>query len=171
MLKAIIERRIDAGARELGGSMDYMKDILRASFPAFRRFTRIFSIADYRGRLPADAYHLARIVAARDEDCGTCVQIEVNLARKAGVEREVLRAVIAFDPDALPPQLADTYRFVDAVVRSTGEDGALQGAVVEHYGQGGLAELALAIGASRFLPVVKRTMGHATACARVNVEI
>jgi len=171
LLKALIERRIDVGARDLGGSMDYMKDILRTSFPAFRRFAKIFAIADYRGELPADAYHVARIVAARDEDCGTCVQIEINMARKAGVPREVLQAVVAAHPDALPIPLAAVYRFVEAVVRSTGEDDALREVVVSHYGRTGLVEIALAIGASRFLPITKRTLGYATACSVVSVKV
>ena len=79
--------------------------------------------------------------------------------------------MIASDPGALPPHLADTYRSVDAVVCSTGEDGAFRDVVVARYGHDGLAEIALAIGASRFLPVVKRTMGHATACSLVSLDV
>ncbi|MBA4806426.1 hypothetical protein [Brevundimonas sp.] len=171
MLRQIIEWRIDVSARELGGSMDYIKDILRSSFPAFRRFIRIFSISNYRGKLPADAYHIARIVAARDEDCGTCVQVEVNLAIKAGVRSEVLQAVIRSSPHSLPTPLGALYCFVEAVVQSTGEDRELRPLIVEHYGHEGLVEIALAVGASRFLPICKRTLGHATKCSIVKIEL
>lgn len=171
MLRRFIEWRIDASANELGASMDYIKDILRSSFPAFRRFIQIFSISNYRGKLPTDAYHTARIVAARDEDCGTCVQVEVNLAIKAGVGSDVLRAIIESNQNSLPEPLRTLYCFVEAVVQSTGEDSALRPLLVEHYGRDGLAEIALAIGASRFLPICKRTMGHATQCSAAKIEL
>jgi alkylhydroperoxidase family enzyme len=170
MLRRVIKWRIDASAKELSASMDYIKEILRTSLPAFRRFILIFPISNYRGKLPADAYHTARIVASRDEDCGTCVQAEVNLAIKAGVGRDVLQAIIESNPHSLPVPLGALYCFVEAVVQSTGEDIELRPIIVEHYGRVGLVEIALAIGASRFLPICKRTLGHATQCSVVRIE-
>lgn len=167
----IIERKIDAAGRRLGDPLEYMKAILRASKPAFFRFAKIFAIAEYRGKLPADAYHVARIVAALDEDCGTCVQIEVNVAIEARVDREIIRHVLDQKPDLLPENLQQLYKFVRGVVASSQDEVLHRPQIAKLYGEDGIAELALAIGASRFLPIVKRTMGHATSCSKVVISV
>jgi alkylhydroperoxidase family enzyme len=171
VIRAIVERKLAAAERELGESMDYMRHILRTSVRAFLRFAKIFPIANYRRRLPEDAYHVARIVAARGEDCGTCVQIEVNLARKSKVPPAQIQAVIDRSPEALPERLQLIYRFVEAVVENSGADADLREQIVATYGQEGLVELSLAVGASRFLPIVKKTLGYGTACARVQIRV
>jgi alkylhydroperoxidase family enzyme len=171
MIRKFIRRKLDTSERELGASVEYMRYILDASLPAFLRFTKIFAISNYRGQLPADAYHVARVVAARGEDCGTCVQIEVNLGLKSRLPPEVLQAVINRAPERLPERLQLVYGFVEAVIENTGADLDLREQVVKTYGQEGLVELSLAIGASRFLPVVKRTLGYGTACSQVEIEV
>ena len=170
MIRHMILLRLAREERRLGESVEYVRHILRVSLRAFFRFSKIFSIAEYRDELPADAYHVARIVAARGEDCGTCVQIEINLAKANGVSSEILCTVINQSPDALPPPISDVYQFVEMVVQSTEEDDSLRRNIIEHYGERGLVELALAIGASRFFPIVKRTLGHATQCANIHLH-
>ena len=171
MIRTLARKRLDAAEQELGESHEYMRHILNTSLRAFVRFTRIFPISDYRRRLPADAYHVARIVAARDEDCGTCVQVEVNLGVNSKVAPEILQAVIDRKPEALPSRLRHVYEFVEALVEKTGGEEAHRDAVRCEYGEEGLVELALAIGASRFLPSVKRTLGYGTACSLVKVTV
>jgi len=170
MIRTLILARLAKEERKLGESIDYVRYILHVSLRAFFRFVKIFSISNYRDTLPVDAYHIARIVAARDEDCGTCVQIEVNLAKASGISATALHSVINNNPEELPPHLAHVYRFVEAVVKSTGEEDALRPTIVDQYGEKGLIELALAIGASRFLPVTKRTLGYATKCTKVDIH-
>lgn len=171
MIRTLARKRLDAAERKLGESHDYMRHILDTSLRAFLRFAKIFPISDYRHRLPADAYHVARIVAARDEDCGTCVQVEVNLAVNSKVAPDILQAVIDRKPEALPANLRHVYEFVEALVEKTDADNALREAVRQDYGEEGLVEIALAVGASRFLPSVKRTLGYGTACSLVKVTV
>jgi alkylhydroperoxidase family enzyme len=167
MLRALILRRLDAEERSLGESIEYTRHIVRSSLPAFLRFALCLPLARHRRALPAVPYHVARIVATRDEDCGTCVQIEVNEARRAGVPAEVVRAVVEQRLDALPPEAADAYRFAAAVVRATGEEGAPRERLRQRFGEEALVELALAIAAARVFPIVKRALGYATSCSRV----
>lgn len=171
MIRTLAGKRLDAAERELGESHDYMRHILNTSLRAFLRFAKIFPISDYRRGLPADAYHVARIVAARDEDCGTCVQVEVNLGIRSKVEPGILQAVIDRRPDQLPANLRTVYEFVEVLMEKTGADNELRESVRQEYGEEGLVELALAIGASRFLPSVKRTLGYGTACSLVEVKV
>jgi len=171
MIRFLVERKLAAAERELGGSLDYVRHILRASLGSFFKFTRLLGLAEHRRALPPAPFRVARIVAARDEDCGTCVQIEVNLARREGVDPAVLQSVLAGRPEELGPELADTYRFAQAVVEATGEEDALREAMRAHWGEAGLVELALGIASARFFPITKRALGHATRCAEVEVVV
>lgn len=108
----------------LGESVDYLRHMVRVSLRAFFAFAKILSISKYRRTLPVEAASVARIVATRDEDCGTCVQIEVNLGRKAGVPVDQLRAVIERRPQDLPPSLSAVYGFAESVVTADYQDAA-----------------------------------------------
>jgi len=103
-------------------------------------------------------------VATRDEDCGACVQIELNLARKAGVARDTLESVMEETPQRLPSDLANVYQFTEAVVKATGEEEGLRQRLRERYGEEGLVELSLAMASCRFFPIMKRTLGYSKSC-------
>ena len=170
MIRAIIGNRISAAERTLGVPADYLRHILRVSLRSFFKFAKIMPLANYRRTLPAAPYHVARIVATRDEDCGTCVQIEVNLAKQDGLSPAVLRGA-RFAPDELPTELADVYHFAEEVVRKTGLEGPYRQLIRARYGEEGLVELALAMAACRVFPVTKRALGYARSCAAVNVNV
>jgi alkylhydroperoxidase family enzyme len=171
MIRSLIHKRLDAEERALGASLDYARHMLRASLGAFLKFALFLPLSRHRRVLPRPAYHVARIVAARDEDCGTCVQIEVNLARADAVPPDLIRMVLSETPDALPEDLADVYRFTAAVVRATGDEESLRQRIRYRYGEDGLVELALAIASARVFPITKRALGYATSCALVQVEV
>ncbi|HJR08277.1 MAG TPA: hypothetical protein VJ842_13535 [Pyrinomonadaceae bacterium] len=172
MLRRLILKRLGAEERRLGGvSIDYLRHIARTSLPAFFKFALFTPLAAHRRRLPADAYHVARIVATHHEDCGTCVQIEVNLARSHGVAADVLRAAVRRRPEELPTELADVYRFALSVVEAEGAEGEWRERVRVHYGEEALVEMALAIAAARVFPTTKRALGYATSCALVQVDV
>lgn len=171
MLRRLVLRRLDAEERKLGGvSIEYLRHVARTSLPAFLKFALFTPLAAHRRKLPADAYHLARVVAVQHEDCGTCVQIEVNLARGDGVAPELLRAALENRLDALPADLADACRFARTVAEQ-GEDVELRERLRARYGDEGLIELALGIAAARVFPTTKRALGYATSCSLVEVEI
>jgi alkylhydroperoxidase family enzyme len=171
MIRKLILKRLDKEERSLGESLDYVRHLVRASLPAFFKFALFTPLSQHRRKLPPAPYRVARIVATRDEDCGTCVQIEVNLARKDGVPADVIRAVLNNRPEDLPAELADVYRFAKSVVEASGEEEELRERVRERYGEEALVELALGIAAARVFPVTKRALGYATSCALVKVKI
>jgi alkylhydroperoxidase family enzyme len=172
MLRQLILRQLDAEERKLGGvSIDYLRHVACTSLRAFFKFALFTPLAAHRRALPADAYHVARLVATRHEDCGTCVQIEVNLALRHGVAPVILRAAVDRRPDELPAPLADVYRFAEAVVEAGGAEGEWRERVRAHYGEEALVEMALGIAAARVFPTTKRALGYATSCALVRVEV
>ena len=167
----MILSRLAVEEKKLGVSLDYLRFMVRTSLPAFFKFTKIMPIASFRRKLPPAPYFVARLIATRDEDCGTCLQIEINLAKQAGLSGGLIRAVVDRRPDELPAELADLYAFVEQTVGPTVEDQVLRRKVVEHWGEEGLVELTLAIAASRFFPMAKKTLGFATSCSLVRPEI
>ena len=171
MLRALIAKKLDAEERRLGVPLDYLRHILRVSLGSFFTFAKIMPISQHRKVLPPEPYYVARMVATRDEDCGTCLQIEVNLAVRDGVAGEILRAVLDRAPESLAAELADVYRFAEAVVEVSGQEDGLRPRIVERWGERGLVELALAIAAARFFPITKRTLGYAKSCRLVEVSI
>jgi alkylhydroperoxidase family enzyme len=171
MLRALIENRISAAEHRLGVPADYMRHILHVSLRAFLKFTKIMPLAEYRRVLPPEPYHVARLVAAREEDCGTCLQIEINLAKRDKVKPGLIRLAVNGKPDDMPEQLADVYRFAEAVVKHTGDEDIYRERIRELYGEEGLVELAIAIAVCRVFPTTKRALGFAKSCSAVNVHL
>ena len=171
MLRRIIETRIAAAERKLGVPADYMRHILKVSPPAFFKFLKILPLSNYRRAVPPEPFHVARLVATRDEDCGTCVQIEVNLAKQDGVSPVILQAVLDRCPDDLPPALADVYHFAEEVVTASGAEGEFRERIRQLYGEEALVELAMTLAACRVFPITKRALGYAQSCSKVTVRV
>ena len=171
MIRKFILNRLDKEERRLGASLDYLRHILRVSLSAFFKFAKIMPLATYRKALPVDTYCVARLVATQHEDCGSCVQVEVNLAKADRVALDTIRATLDGNVEVLSEQLADVYRFTEAVVRVTGDDDVLREKVRQHYGEGGLVELTLAIASCRVFPTTKRALGYAKSCSLVQIDV
>jgi alkylhydroperoxidase family enzyme len=170
LVQRFIFRWVDSFEKQSGAPADYCRWMANVSLRAFFKFAKLGKLAQYRRALPADASAVAHLVAALDEDCGTCVQIGVNFSRRDGVSKEILRAVLDRQPDRLPPKLADVYRFAESVVAGADDD-ALRQRVRNHYGDEALIEMGLAMAVGRTFPVVKRTLGYAKSCALVKIEL
>jgi alkylhydroperoxidase family enzyme len=164
MLRSFILKQIDAQERQVGGSMDYVRHILRTSLPSFFKFSMLMPLTQHREKLPASAYHVACIVAA--QDCVSSVQIQVNLAQQNWVSAGIVQAALTDRPEDLPLQLAIVYRFTKAVVEN-GDTHQLREQIRKLYGEEALVELALAIASSHIFPITKRALGFATSCDRI----
>ena len=168
-MNALVERAIRKQEADLGAPLDYLRDIADASTSAFVKFGLFAPLSQHRSVLPREVWHLARLGATLAQDCGTCVQIVVNAARADGVPAPLLRDALAGEPLPADPQLAFDY---GAAVARDADD------VLEHvaaarvrFGDDGLVELALAVATAQVFPIVKRGLGKAVACARVQVDV
>ncbi len=171
MLRRIILSRIAAAEKQLGVPLDYCRFIVRVSLRASFKFAKFLAVDEYRRMLPPGPFYVVRIVATQHEDCGTCVQIAVNQAKKAGVPAELLRAVLDGKLDALPEELREAYRFAEVVLTANGEEGAWRERIRLRYGDEGLIEMALAIATCRVFPTIKRVLGYAVSCSAVAVRV
>jgi alkylhydroperoxidase family enzyme len=171
MLRRLILGRIAAAEIGLGVPLEYCRYMIRVSLRASFKFAKFLAVDEYRRVLPPDPFYVARIVATRHEDCGTCVQIAVNQAKKAGVPPELLRAVLDGKLDALPEDVREAYDFAEAVLRANGEEDVWRERIRLRYGDEGLIEMALAIATCRVFPTIKRALGYAVSCSAVAVRV
>lgn len=172
MLLALINNRLDAAERQLGAPVDYLREMARDARGAFYKFAKFPAIAGYRKKLPKEAMAVGSLVASRSADCGTCVQIGVNLARAEGVSPEIIRAVLDRRPEALTPPLADIYHFASSVVDEVpADEAALRARIIERFGKEAFVELAMALATTRVFPHLKRAMGHAISCSRIEIRV
>jgi alkylhydroperoxidase family enzyme len=169
LLEWIARRQMAAFEKKYGYDMGYARDLLRLSKPAFWKFARLMPFSQHREGVPKAAWHAAKIVGARSEDCGPCVQLVVDMAREDGVSDAVVRAVLRDDVAALDADTALAYRYARAVVAHDAQSLALRDEILQRLGPPALASLALALTASRMFPMVKAALGHGHACLRVKV--
>lgn len=172
MLNALINNRLDAAERQLGVPVDYLREMARDARGAFFKFARFPAIAGYRKKLPKEAMAVGTLVAARSCDCGPCVQISVNLARNEGVSSDLIRTVLDRRPEDLDPPLADVYHFASSVVDEVpADEETLRARIVERFGREAFVELAMATATTRVFPNLKRALGHAISCSKVEIHV
>lgn len=168
MIRWFLNRRLNQMERYLGAPVDETRYILKHSVKALLAYGGLGRISRYPGPIPADVYAAAKIAAYRQEDCGSCLQITVNLARKAGVPAELMRDLIAGRTKALPEPLRDVYRFAEEQANRV-DNPDLRERLRQRYGDHGLIALALAITSARTFPTLKRALGYATSCSRMEI--
>lgn len=172
MLNSLITSRLDAAERKLGVPVDYLREMARDARGAFFKFAKFPAIAGYRRKLTKEALAVGSLVASRSADCGTCVQIGVNLARAEGVSKQIIQAVLDRRPQDLDPPLADIYHFASSVVDEVpADEEALRARIIERFGKEAFIELAMALATTRVFPHLKRAMGHAISCSKVEIRV
>ena len=169
MIKWALRRAINKFERDWHYDASYMRELIDVSPRAAWLFARATALGRFRSDLPIEAWCTAGITAVRHEDCGPCTQLAVTMAERAGVSPAVLRAVLADDPRAMPPDAALAWRFTRATLAHDAAADDYREVIVERWGRRALVSLAFAITAARIYPTVKYALGHGKACMRVVV--
>jgi alkylhydroperoxidase family enzyme len=164
-MRFLLSKAIDAMERRLGCSMDYVRFLLRVSVRALLAFVGTALLGSYRSRMPRAARYVAQIVATQSEDCGSCVQICVHMAKADGVPDSILEDALYGRLDRLPAGLAEVHRFAHAVCAWESNAGELRERVRRRFGDEGVTDIALAIAAARVFPVAKRALGYSQSCS------
>ena len=149
MLKWLMRRGLAAFERQWNYDAGYLHEIIEASPRAAWTFSRAAAIGKYRKDVPAEAWAAAAITAVRHEDCGPCTQLAVTMAERAGVNAAVLRAVLADNLDAMPPDVALVWKFTRATLAHDAAADEYREAVAKRWGRRALVSLAFAITAAR----------------------
>jgi hypothetical protein len=169
MIKWALRKALGKFERQWNYDASYMRDMIDASPRAAWLFSRVTALGQFRRDLPIAASFAAGITAVRHEDCGPCTQLAVNMAERAGVSPEVLRALLSDNPDAMPPDVALVWNFTRATLAHDPSADEYREAIVNRWGRRALISLAFSITAARIYPTVKYALGHGKACMRVVV--
>jgi alkylhydroperoxidase family enzyme len=169
MFRWMLRKAIAKFEREWDYDAAYMRDMIDASPRAAWLFSRVTALGQFRRDIPLQAWCAAGVTAVRQEDCGPCTQLGVKMAERAGVDPAVLRAVLADDPAAMPPDVALVWRFTRATLAHEAAADEYREEIVRRWGRRALVSLAFAITAARIYPTVKYALGHGKACVRVVV--
>lgn len=171
MFQKVINYRLNKTEKELGVSIDYVRHIARNSMSALIKFAKLQGLIDYRRKLPKKVHFVSRLVVAKSADCGSCLQIEVNLSRKAGVSRNLIRTVVEEKYDKLSPELQKVVNFTRKVLNVDHDLEQSRRSLLDIYGEEGVMELCLSMSAAQFFPTVKRGLGYSVSCSKVQIDI
>lgn len=169
MIRWALRKTIGKFERQWKYDASYVRDIIDASPRAAWLFSRAAALGQFRRDVPMAPWFAAGIVAVRHEDCGPCTQLGVSMAERAGVSPALLRAVLADNPEAMPPDVALVWRFTRATLAHDAAADEYREAIVKRWGRLALVSLAFAITAGRIYPTVKYALGHGKACTRIVV--
>ena len=169
MFKHLLKRQISAFENQYDYDMGYAHRMLQASLGAFLRFAMFSRGAQMREDVPAAPWFAARIAAALYEDCGPCTQLVVRIAEEAGIDNKLLCAIVAGDEASLDADTLLGLRFAQAVLTRAADCAAVHDEVTRRWGERGVVSLALIIANTRVYPTLKRALGYAHTCSRVEV--
>ena len=169
MFRWLMRRGLAAFERKWNYDASYVHEMIEADPRAAWMFQRATSLGKYRKDVPVDALAAAAITAVRHEDCGPCTQLGVSMAERAGVDPNVLRAVLTDTPAMMPPDVALAWRFTRATLDHDPSADGYRDEINRRWGPRAVVSLAFAIVTARMYPTVKYAMGHGKACTRVVV--
>jgi hypothetical protein len=170
MIRWALRKAIDKFERQWKYDASYMRDLIDISPRAAWLFSRAAALGQFRRGIPIEPWFAAGITAVRQEDCGPCTQLGVAMAERAGVNPAVIRAVLADNPEAMPPDVRLVWKFTRATLAHDVAADEYRDEIVKRWGRGALVSLAFAITASRIYPTVKYALGHGKACMRIVVD-
>jgi alkylhydroperoxidase family enzyme len=169
MIKWLLRKAIERFERDWNYDASYMRDMIDASPRGAWLFSRVTALGQFRRDIPIGAWYAAGITAVRHEDCGPCTQLAVTMAERAGVSPAILRAVLADNTEAMPPEVRLVWNFTRATLAHDAAADEYREAIMKRWGRRAVVSLAFAIAAARMYPTVKYALGHGKACMRVVV--
>jgi hypothetical protein len=170
MIRWALRKATDKFERDWNYDASYLRDIIDASPRAAWLFWRVTALGKFRRDVSLEVWCAAGITAVRHEDCGPCTQLGIQMAERAGVSPAVLKAVLADDPRAMPPDVALAWRFTRATLAHDPAADEYRDEIVSRWGRRALVSLAFAITAARIYPTVKYALGHGKSCMRAVVN-
>ena len=160
MIKSILLRKIVQEEKQRGVPLDYLKDILKSSFGAFYRFTKILSIFKHQKHLPVSIYVITRLLITKQEKIDSCLQVEKIMARNLGFSDVWIHAVLAENPQDFTDQERIAYDFIKTIMNHNGENELQRSNFIKQFGFDSLVELSLLVAACRSFPTIKLVLGY-----------
>lgn len=170
MMRWFVNSQINKLEAQLGESIEYLRILVKGTPWLFWKYLGLIVLSAHHRHCPKNALHMARIAAAQVEDCGPCVQINVNFAQGEGIPVSLIQG--ALDGGAgLPEPERTAYEFGRSVAHNTDDLDIARQRAVEVFGDKAVHDLAIAVATARVYPVIKRGLGVAQSCSIVRPQI
>jgi hypothetical protein len=154
-----------------GYDTSYMEEMLSVSPASYEVFEGFLPMATFAKATPVDVINVVRITAIKNEDCGTCVQLYVDLAIEAGLGKDVAKEIIFNEGKDLSSELKLVYDFTLAVSNNEVIDSSLFEQMNKAYSREIMMEISLAIAATKVFPAIKRTLNYMKSCSVVQIKV
>lgn len=170
MFATMIRRQIQSFETTWDYDATYLHELLDIGLKPVWVFQQATGLGSYRDGVPVGPWFAAKLVSAKREDCGPCVQLAARMAQEGGLAPAHIGAVLARRFDELPDDVALGARFTEAVLTRSPDADALREQVVASFGRRGLVSLAFAMLSARLYPDLKFALGHGHACSMVVLD-
>jgi len=149
----------------------YMKEMLQVAPEAYETFEAFLPMASFFKVTPKDVLFVAKVAAMKNEDCAACLQLTVDMALEAGVDRDVIKEIVHNEGKNLSYTLKDIYDFTLSVAQNMPIENDLYDRIIQSYSPAVMMELALAIASTKVFPAIKRTLNQAQSCSVVDIRV
>lgn len=148
----------------------YMREMLESSLVGYSKFVNAIPLTSHREHLDLETFWVAKLASVKTEDCGECLQLNVNMAKEAGVSAEIIRGVI-MQSERLSNDLKDVFDYAVGVSLNQLDNEELLSRIEMRFDKGQLIELGVCISTAKIFPVIKRSIGYAKSCALIELEM
>ncbi len=164
-----LKRKFDQMGREYGYDVSYMHELADADPEALRKFAFAMPFFTQSPKVAKNAFWAAKLCSCKQADCGPCMRLVIEMARRAGIDGDIIRDVLVGTPADDDAALGRAY--ADAVLANSADLPELIGRIEQKWGKRGLASMSTAVMSGQFFPVFKRGFGHGMACEPVLKEL
>lgn len=149
----------------------YMKEMLEENTNAFETFQNFLPMASFVEKTPKEVIYVVKLTSMKNEDCGQCLQLNVDMAIEAGVDKEIIKEVVFNNGENLPTELKEVYDFALLVGNNEEIDSSFYDKINTKYSKGIMTEIALAIASAKVFPTVKRVMNDFHSCSVIQIKV
>jgi len=171
MWRTLFRKKLQEFERATGESPAFMARILDKKPSLFFYILLFMPLLRHRRQLPKEAFHIARIIAVKQEDCGECLQTSVALAAMDDMPAQWIEYALSERWDALPKPLNLVAEFVYLLGKNDPHYESVRLVLKEYYTSGAMLELASAIASGRYFPTAKKAAGMALSCQKIQIRI
>lgn len=149
----------------------YMKEMLSENPKAFETFEGFLPMASFKDKTPNEVLYVVKLTSMKNEDCGACLQLNVDMAVEAGVPKDIIKEVVFNEGKDLSLELKEVYDFTLAVANNETIDDVLSAKINEMYSKDIMTEIALAIASTKIFPTIKRVLNDFHSCSVIQIKV
>ncbi len=169
-IKWLLHKSIEQFERRYGYDAGYMHDVANVSPGAAVRMSFMPLLSQYRGPKPGIPVWAGAVFASTTEgDCGSCAQLIISMAKEAGVAPDALRECHEGNSQAAGA-VGLGYRFARAAIAGDSDVAGLRQRIQAEFGERTLIAASYAAASGRWYPVLKRSLGDAARCERLDFD-